>query len=105
MLLRALSAIAAALTLILAGCGPLDSMREGYAHSQAVSAELEKSLGVKSFVGFNWTNGTLASVNVTFEGIPANLTLSEIAARSKQVVGAEFKQTPAKLIVAFAIDP
>jgi len=103
MSLRLLSVVAIA--TILAGCGPIDTMKEGYAHSQAVSAELEKSLGVKSFVGFNWTNGTLALVNVTFEGIPAKLTLADIAARSKQVVAAEFKQTPHKLVVAFAIDP
>ena len=100
---RSLSAVVVALAL--AGCGPIDTMKEGFAHSQAVSAELEKSLGVKSSVGFNWTNGSLASVNVTFEGIPSNLTLSEIAAKAKQVVSAEFKQTPTKLVVAFAIDP
>ena len=56
--------------------------------------ELEKSLGLKPLVGFNWNNGSLTSVNVTFEGIPANVTLAEISAKSKQVVIAQFKQTP-----------
>src|SRR5205085_2097908 len=77
-------AMVAALAAMIAGCGPVDTMKEGFAHSKAVSAELEKSLGLKSFVGFNWSNGSLTSVNVTFRGIPANVSLTEIATKSKQ---------------------
>jgi len=49
---------------LLAGCAPIDSLREGFTHSQAVSARLEKSVGLKSFVGFNWNIGSLTTVNV-----------------------------------------
>lgn len=90
---------------VLVGCGPIDTLTEGFTHSKAVSTELEKSLGVKPSVGFSWTNGSLTSVTITFEGIPANATLTEIAEKSKQVVAAEFKQAPNKLVIAFAIEP
>ena len=95
----------AALPLLLFGCGPVDSLKEGFAHSQAVAADLEKSLGVKSFVGFNWNNGSLTSVNVTFQGIPPNVPLAEIAAKSKAAVTSQFKQTPKQVVVSFVIEP
>ena len=95
--------IAFALALALAACGPVNTLKEGFAHSQAVSESLEKTLGVKSFVGFNWSNGSLDSVNVTFQGIPANVPLADIVEKSKQAVAAEFKQMPAQVVVSFAV--
>lgn len=90
---------------VLSGCGPIDSMKEGFAHSTAVSQALEKSLGTKSQVGFNWANGSLRSVSVNFQGIPANATLAEVIAKSKEAVAAEFKQTPRQIVVAFVVEP
>jgi major membrane immunogen (membrane-anchored lipoprotein) len=90
---------------LLASCDAVDSMKEGFAHSQAVSSQLEKSLGVKSFVGFNWNNGALTSVNVTFQGIPQNVTLPDIVEKSKRAVAAEFKQTPRQIVVGFSVEP
>ncbi len=98
------AALIAAVAGTLAGCSPIDAMKEGFAHSQAVSLKLEKSLGLKSVVGFNWHNGTLTSVNVTFQGIPSNNTLPEIAAKSKEAVISEFKQTPKQVVIAFAME-
>jgi hypothetical protein len=89
----------------LSGCGTVDTMKDGFAHSQAVSADLEKSLGLKSFVGFNFFNGQLASVNVTFDGIPSQKSLVDITEASKEAVSAEFKQTPRELIVSFKVQP
>jgi len=89
--------------LALAGCGPVDTLKEGFAHSQAVSESLEKTLGVKPFVGFNWSNGTLDSVSVTFQGIPANVPLADIVDKSKQAVSAEFKQLPTQVLISFAL--
>ncbi len=93
----------ASIAVILAACGPYDTLKEGWAHSQAVSAKLEKTLGVKSFVGFNWSNGSLTSVNVTFEGMPANMPLADIVEKSRQAISAEFKQVPAQVVVGFSI--
>lgn len=93
------------MSIWLTGCGPIDSLKEGFAHSQAVSAELEKALGVRSFVGFNWNNGALTSVNVTFEGIPPNVPLAEIVAKSQEAITSQFKQKPEQVVVGFAIKP
>ena len=91
------------LLLALAACGPVDTLKEGFAHSQAVSADLEKSLGLKSSVGFNWSNGNLDAVNVRFEGLPANVTLADIAQKTREAIVAEFKQTPSQVVIAFAL--
>lgn len=92
-------------TALLSSCGPLDTMREGFAHSQAVSTQLEKSLGLKSEVGFSWVNGTLTNVNVTFAGIPQNANLAHISEQAKRAISAEFKQTPKQVVIAFAFEP
>lgn len=102
MKIRSVSAMA--LAVLLAAWGPFDSMKEGLQHSEAVSAELEKSIGVKPFVGFNWNNGSLTSVNVTFQGVP-QVELPEIARKAKAAVISEFKQTPKQVVIAFAIEP
>lgn len=100
---RAIAAILA--VLALAGCDAFDTFKEGFEHSQAVSAELEKSLGTKSFVGFNWHNGTLNSVSVTFEGVPKNRTLDEIADIARAAVLKEFKQKPEQIVISFSLKP
>lgn len=89
---------------VLPGCGPIDSLKEGVAHSKAVSDSLEKALGVKSATGFNWHNGSLTSVTVTFMGIPPNVPLADIAAKSKAAVIAEFKQTPRQVVISFVVE-
>lgn len=93
----------ALLLATLTACGPIDTMKEGFAHSEAVSAELEKSVGLKPQVGFNWYNGSLTSVNVTFPGIPPNAALPDIAEKSKLAVVSEFKQTPKQIVIGFSI--
>jgi len=90
---RPLAAIALAIVAFcLIGCDAVDSFKNRFAHSEAVSASLEKALGEKPFVGFNWNNGSLTSVTVTFEGVPKDRTLAEIADLSRAAVLKEFKQ-------------
>jgi len=91
--------------LVLFGCDAVDSMQHGFEHSQAVSEKIEKTLGVKSFVGFHWNNGSLTSVNVTFNKVPAEHSLSEIIDLSKEAVIGEFKQEPKEIIIAFTVKP
>ena len=91
--------------LALVGCDAVDSMRNGFGHSQAVSTQLEKALGSKPLVGFNWNNGVLTSVSITFDGVPKDRSLPEITEITREVVLKEFKQTPKKIIVSFAITP
>jgi|SRR6516225_2125721 hypothetical protein len=94
---------ALAIALICSACGPINTMKDGFAHSQAVADSLEKALGVKAFVGFNSTNGSLDSVTVMFQGVPANVPLAEIVEKSRQTVVSEFKRAPSEVIVSFVL--
>jgi hypothetical protein len=89
----------------LASCERIDTVKGAFAHSEAVSADLQRSLGLKPLVGFNWNNGSLTSVNVTFPGIPPNASLSEIVDKSRQAIRDEFKEKPQRIIVGFNVEP
>jgi len=95
--------LALALAAVLAGCNAVDTMTEGFRHSQEVAADLEKAVGSKPLVGFNWSNGSLVNVSVNFEGIPAGTSLEQIARLSRQSVEARFRQAPDRIVVSFAI--
>ena len=90
---------------MLAACGPVSTMTQGWQQSQAVAADLEHSVGLKPFVGFNWRNGALASVTINFEGVPKQKSLAEIVDLSRASVKSHFKQEPKQIVVGFAIAP
>ena len=56
----------ALLAACLAGCGLVETLIDGVKHAHAVEADLEASTGIKPAVGFNWHNGRLETVTVTF---------------------------------------
>ena len=95
--------VTAALVLALAGCGAVDTMKEGFRHSQEVAADLEKAVGHKPFVGFNWHNGSLVNVTVSFDGIPARKTNQEIAALARTSIAARFRQQPRQIVISYSI--
>jgi len=92
------------LLIFVVSCGAVDSMTEGFEHKREVEADLEKALGQKPFVGFNWSNGSLTTVSVTFSGVPKNKSIGEIVKLSRGSIAAHFKQKPTEIVVAFAID-
>jgi hypothetical protein len=91
--------------VLVAGCDALDTMSNGLAHTQAVAASLEQSLGHRPLVAFRWSNGSLDTVTVTFDGVPSSRTLAEIAEQSRAAVRAHFSEDPDAIIVAFALEP
>jgi hypothetical protein len=93
-----------ALTASLCGCNAVDAMKDGMAQSNAVADDLEQSLGSKPRVGFNWFNGSLATVTVEFNGAPKGKTFDEIESAAKAAVKKEFSQTPKKIVLAFDVD-
>jgi hypothetical protein len=99
--LRFACALSAA--LLVAGCGAVDAMKEGLQHSQDVAQDIEKSLGTKPFVGFNWHNGSLTNVTIAFEGIPKGASTEEIAALSRRAVAARFKQVPENIVISYTL--
>lgn len=89
--------------LLAAGCNVVDTMKEGFRHSQDVADDLEKAVGVKPFVGFNWANGTLTNVSVTFEGVPSGRSTEEIVSLSRRAIGTHFKQQPKQIVISYAV--
>jgi hypothetical protein len=89
----------------LTACNAVDTVKEGMAHSTAVSEALEKSLGAKPQVGFNWRNGVLTDVSVVFDGLPQTHTLNEISTQAKLAVTTEFKETPERIVISFSVKP
>jgi len=92
-----------ALAAALAGCGVAEMMSNGMAHAEAVETDLMEATGVKPDVGFNWKNGSLRSVTVTFPGNYAGKPLGELADTVRTVVAKEFKETPDTILLTFAL--
>ena len=88
----------------LAGCDVVDLISNGMSYSNAVAADLERTTGVKPEVGFNWHNGNLQSVTVTFPKVYLGQPLDDLAGTVREVVAKEFKQTPDTIVLAFSLE-
>src|SRR3977135_412924 len=92
-LIRLAGAFIVAVTL--AGCNFVGAMSEIQSQANAAASALEKDLGVRPLVGWNWNNGALTNVNFVFEGSKvAHLQVSQLKAKVEQAVAANFKQKP-----------
>lgn len=92
-----------AVAIGLAACGAIDTMVDGLKHSRAVESNLETSMGTKPAVGFNWSNGRLLVVNVTFPRLLENKPLGELAETVRAAVEKEFTQKPEHIVLAFSL--
>jgi hypothetical protein len=100
-MLRIATALVVALTL--ASCDAVNTVTEGFAHAKAVETDLEGATGVRPQVGFNWNNGRLTSVTVTFPRLYDGKPLGELAAAARDAVAKEFQQKPDVVLLAFAV--
>jgi hypothetical protein len=96
-------AAALILALTLAACGAVDTMTEGFKHAKAVESDLEGSTGVRPQVGFNWKNGSLVLVTVTYPRLIDSKPLRDLAEAARTAIDSEFKQTPGNIVLAFAL--
>jgi hypothetical protein len=87
------------LALGLAGC---DILTNGFAYTRAVEKNLQASTHVKPHVGFNWSNGRLEVITVTFPGIP-DKPVRELADELRATVYREFKQKPMRIVLGFEL--
>ena len=95
-----------ALVLVAAGlsaCGLVSAMVDGLKYAKAVEADLEETTGVRPAVGFNWANGRLTSVTVSFPKLYDDKPLRELAAATRAAVTKEFKQNPENIVLAFSL--
>ncbi|WP_249132530.1 MULTISPECIES: hypothetical protein [unclassified Bradyrhizobium] len=89
----------------VAGCGLVDAVFDGFKHAKAVENDLFAMVGVKPAVGFNWHNGRLSSVTVTFPNLLQDKPLQELADAARTAVGKEFKQRADNVVLAFSLGP
>ena len=85
----------------LAACGVVSTLVDGFKYAKAVETDLEEVTGIKPGVGFNWNNGRLASVTVTFPRLYDAKPIAELADQTRAAVTREFKQTPDHIVLAF----
>lgn len=97
----------ATVVLLLAGtlsaCDVVSTLQEGMQQAKAVETDLEQSTSVKPEVGFNWHNGRLTSVTVQFPRLYDAKPLGELAALARAAVTKEFRQTPDRIVLSFAL--
>jgi hypothetical protein len=92
-------------SLSLAGCGAVDTLFDGFKHVNDVRSDLMAATGMKPEVGFNWHNGRLNKVTVTFPRLYRDKPLTELADTVRQIVTKEFKQAPDDIVLAFSLGP
>jgi hypothetical protein len=63
----------------LAACGVIDTLVDGFKHAKAVETDLEQETGSRPGVGFDWSNGRLTSVSVTFPRLIETKPVRELA--------------------------
>lgn len=91
------------LAISVAGCGAVDTLFDGFKHVSAVRTDLAAATGMKPEVGFNWHNGRLNKVTVTFPRLYRDKPLIELAETVRQIVTKEFKQAPDDIVLAFSL--
>lgn len=96
------SIIAATLLVtLLTGCDVAGQLKEGISQSSAAAEAIEKKVGTKPGIGFNFHNGSLATVTVQFGEAP-KLPLAELEAVTRSAVIEAFKSEPNNLVIAFS---
>jgi ABC-type antimicrobial peptide transport system permease subunit len=87
----------------VAACGMISTLVNGFKNAKAVEGDLEQVTGLKPQVGFNWHNGRLLSVTVTFPYLYDTKPVRELAEAVRAAVGKEFSQTPENIVLAFSL--
>jgi hypothetical protein len=91
------------LALSLAGCDMISTLIDGFKYAKAVETDLQASTGMRPDVGFNWSNGRLVTVTVTFPRIDEKRPLPELAETVRHAVTSHFRQTPGDIVLGFSL--
>ena len=89
------------LAAVLCGCDVVSFVKEGTAWSNDTAAAIEKQVGVRPQVGFNYNNGQLVTVTVQFGSVPS-VDVPELEKIARAAVLQSFKKEPTYLVVSFA---
>ena len=89
----------------LAACGAISTLVEGWKYAKSVESDLESTTGVKPSVGFNWSNGRLLTVTVTYPHLYERKPLAALAETVRRSVESHFQQKPADIVLCFSLRP
>jgi len=92
--------VLATLSTSLGGCNMVNAVKEGIEQSEAAASSIEKQVGVKPDVGFNFQNGSFSAATVVFSSVPS-ASLPELEKISRKAVVSSFKSEPERLVVSF----
>ncbi len=87
----------------LGGCDMISTLMDGLKNTKAVADDLQHATGTKPDVGFNWKNGTLEVVTVTFPHVYDGKPLGTLAEEVRASVRKEFKQAPENIVLGFSL--
>jgi hypothetical protein len=96
-----LISILAVLAVVLGGCGPAGNLIHFVGEPWAVEHELAKQTGLPSNVSLSWDNMKFSKAIVTFEVLPNNLTVSQVASAIREALNAKVHQQPEELVIVF----
>lgn len=96
-------ALAIGLAVALAGCDMVNSAKDAFKNASATAEDLETSTGVKPTVSFNWTNGRLVQVTVTYPQLLEGKAMPELVEAARTAIRKEFKAEPENIILGFVI--
>jgi hypothetical protein len=91
------------LAMALIGCDAVNTVVDGYKNAKAVETDLQQAIGLKPEVGFNWNNGRLLLVTVTFPRLYEGKPLPALAEEVRAAVIKEFKQAPDNVVLGFSL--
>ena len=92
-----------ALALTLAACDIINSAKDAFKFAEATATDLETSTGLKPNVGFNWTNGRLVQLTVTYPQLLEGKSMPEVVEAVRAAVRKEFKREPENIVLAFVV--
>ena len=92
-----------ALAFALVGCDMINSAKDVFKNASATADDLEASTGVKPAVGFNWNNGRLTQVTVTYPRLIEAKPMPELVEAARTAIRKEFKQDPENIVLSFVI--
>lgn len=87
----------------LAGCGLVGALLDGIKYAQAVEGDLQQATGMRPHVGFNWHNGRLKQVTVTFPRLYDEKPLRALAEEVRSAVAKDFHQKADDIVLAFSL--
>ena len=95
--------ISLSIAIALCGCDVVSSVKDGIAQSTQAATAIEKQVGAKPDVGFNYHNGALTAVTIQFGSVPS-MNIVELEKVARAAVVEAFKKEPTKLVVSFVFE-